>query len=320
MDSMKKKILIGLGFLLAVVLLTNLLGMGKKGSTPASQANKANPKIAAKKLEDEKKKVEEYRQKYSLKETAPKYDDFMIQAKSGIVVNGETGEILYEKEAHQVLSPASITKILTGTIALESLDLNKKLNVSEHACSMEAFNMSSQKDEKLKVEDLLYALMMMSANDAAEILAEGIDGNRQTFIDKMSEKTRLLELKETTFKNPSGLDEPGHTSSAHDIAKMTYYAIKANPDLLKYMGDKNEHSIMPSDENVAHYWPGHVSLTMRTYPEMLGAKTGFTDEARNTFIGVAQKNGKKFIFVFMGSDRGNEDARTLLTFGLNNIK
>lgn len=172
----------------------------------------------------------------------------------------------------------------------------------------------------LKVDDVMHGLMMISANDAAEILAEGIDGNRQTFIDKMSEKTRLLELKETAFKNPSGLDEPGHTSSAYDIAKMTYYAIKSNPDILKYMGEKKEYSIPKTDENDAHYWPGHVSLTMRTYPEMLGAKTGFTDEARNTFIGVAQKNGKKFIFVFMGSDRGNEDARTLLTFGLNNTK
>ena len=180
--------------------------------------------------------------------------------------------------------------------------------------------MSTREGEMLKVDDVMHGLMMISANDAAEILAEGIDGNRQTFIDKMSEKTRLLELKETAFKNPSGLDEPGHTSSAYDIAKMTYYAIKSNPDILKYMGEKKEYSIPKTDENDAHYWPGHVSLTMRTYPEMLGAKTGFTDEARNTFIGVAQKNGKKFIFVFMGSDRGNEDARTLLTFGLNNTK
>ncbi len=318
---MKKKILIGAGgFLLAVILLTNLLGMSKKGNTPASQANKVNPKVAAKKLEDEKKKTEEYRKKFSLKETAPKYNDFMIQAKSGIVVDAETGEILYEKEVHQTLSPASITKILTGAIALENLDINKKIRVSKHASEMEAFNMSTREGEMLKVDDVMHGLMMISANDAAEILAEGIDGNRQTFIDKMSEKTRLLELKETAFKNPSGLDEPGHTSSAYDIAKMTYYAIKSNPDILKYMGEKKEYSIPKTDENDAHYWPGHVSLTMRTYPEMLGAKTGFTDEARNTFIGVAQKNGKKFIFVFMGSDRGNEDARTLLTFGLNNTK
>mgnify|MGYP001615262675 FL=1 len=134
MDSMKKKILIGAGgFLLAVILLTNLLGMSKKGNTPASQANKVNPKVAAKKLEDEKKKTEEYRKKFSLKETAPKYNDFMIQAKSGIVVDAETGEILYEKEVHQTLSPASITKILTGAIALENLDINKKIRVSKHA-------------------------------------------------------------------------------------------------------------------------------------------------------------------------------------------
>lgn len=321
MVFMKKKILIGAGgFLLAVVLITNLLGMGKKGGSPASQASKPNPKIAAQKAADDKKKIDEYRQKYSLKETAPTLDDFLIQAKSGIVVDAETGEILYEKEVHQALSPASITKILTGTIALENIDVNKKLRVSKHASNMEAFNMSTREGELLKTDDILHGLMMISANDAAEILAEGIDGNRQTFLDKMSEKIKLLDLRETAFKNPSGLDEPGHVSSSYDISKITYYALKAHPEILKYMGDKEEYSIAKTDENEAHYWPGHVSLTMRTYPEMLGAKTGFTDEARNTFIGVAQKNGKKFIFVFMGSDRGNEDARALLNFGLTHEK
>lgn len=321
MDSMKKKILIGVVFVAAVFLLTSILSFGnKKSGSPASQVKKPDTKIAAKKAADEKKKIEEYQQKYSLKETAPTFNDFMIQAKSGIVVDAETGEVLYEKEVHQALSPASITKIMTGTIALENIDVNKKLKVSKHACEMEAFNMSTREGELLKTEDLLHGLMMISANDAAEILAEGIDDNRQTFIDKMAEKIRLLELKETTFKNPSGLDEPGHVSSSYDIAKMTYYALKAHPEILKYMGDKQEHSIAKTDENEAHYWPGHVSLTMRTYPEMIGAKTGFTDEARNTFIGVAQKQGKKFIFVFMGSDRGNEDARALLNFGLTHIK
>lgn len=317
MDFMKKKILIGLGFLLAVILVTNLLNFGKKG-TVANQT-KQSPKVAAKKAADEKKKTEEYRQKYSLKETSPALNDFMIQAMSGIVVNAETGEIIYEKDAHKVLAPASITKILTGAVALENIDLNKKIKVSKQAFEMIAFNISSQEGEMLKTEDLMYGLMMISANDAAEILAEGIDGNRQTFIDKMAEKVRLLELKETSFKNPSGLDEPGHTSSAYDISKLTYYAIKSNPDILKYMGEKKPYSIVKTDENEAHYWDGHVSLTLRSYPEMLGAKTGFTDEARNTFIGIAQKNNKKFIFVFMGSDRGNEDARALLNFGLNKM-
>jgi len=314
----KKYLFIGVGFVLAVIVLTNLLSMGKD-SAPAGQAKKQEKKIAAKKAEDDKKKIEDYRKKYSLKETGPTFNDFMIQAKSGIVVNAETGEIIYEKEVHQPLSPASITKILTGALSLETYDVNQKLTVSKHASGMEAFNMSSREGEKLKVDDLLHALMMISANDAAEILAEGIDGNRQTFIDKMSEKIKLLSLKETTFKNPSGLDEDGHMSSAYDISKITYYALKSHPEILKYMGDKQEYSIPKTDENEAHYWPDHVSLTMRTYPEMVGAKTGFTDTARNTFIGVAQKNGKKFIFVFMGSDRGNEDARTLLNFGLSKI-
>ncbi len=314
---MKKKLIIG-GVVLAVFFALSVF-LGSKSNTAADQAGKINPKIAAQKAADEKKEIEEYKQKYSLNEGDPTYNDFMIQAKEGIVVDAESGKVLYEKDAHAPLPPASITKILTGTIALETYDMNQKLTVSQHAADMEAYNMSTRAGEKLKVEDIMHGLFMISANDAAVILAEGIDGNEKTFMNLMNEKIKLLGLKNTTFKNPSGLDEPGHVSSAYDMAKITYYAVKAHPEILKYMGDKNEYSIPKTDENDAHYWPGHVSLTMRTYPEMLGAKTGFTDNARNTFIGVAQKNGHKFIFVFMGSDRGNEDAHALLSFGLSKM-
>ncbi len=316
MGNMRKKLIVG-GVVLAVFFAFSV-SLGKKDYT-TNQSSRINPKVAAEKAADEKKEIEEYRQKYSLNETNPTFNDFMIQAKEGIVVDAENGNVLYEKDAHTPLPPASITKILTGTVALETYDMNQKLTVSKHAAGMEAYNMSTREGEKLKVEDIMHGLFMISANDAAVILAEGIDGNQQTFMDKMDEKIKLLDLKNTTFKNPTGLDEDGHVSSAYDISKITYYALKAHPEILKYMGDKNEYSIPKTDENDAHYWPGHVSLTMRTYPEMLGAKTGFTDTARNTFIGVAQKNGRKFIFVFMGSDRGNEDARALLNFGLSKI-
>ncbi len=314
---MRKKIIIG-GLVLAVFFVLSL-SFGKKDST-ANQASNINPKVAAQKAALEKKQIEQYRQKYSLDEANTAYNDFMIQAKEGIVVDAENGKVLYEKDAHVPLPPASITKILTGTIALETYDMNQKLTVSKHAANMEAYNMSTRAGEKLKVEDIMHGLFMISANDAAVILAEGIDGNEKTFMALMNEKIKLLDLKNTTFKNPSGLDEPGHESSAYDISKITYYALRSHPEILKYMGDKDPYSIAKTDDNDAHYWPGHVSLTMRTYPEMLGAKTGFTDNARNTFIGVAQKQEHKFIFVFMGSDRGNEDAHALLNYGLTHIE
>src|SRR3990167_11086841 len=152
MVFMKKKVLIGIGFIAAVFLLTSILSFGKKDS-PASQANKQNPKVAAKKAAEEREKIEEYRQKYSLKETNPTLNDFMIQSKSGIIVNAETGEVVYEKEAHSQLSPASITKILTCAVALENIDLNKTLTVSKHSSEMEPYNMSAHEGEKLKTED-----------------------------------------------------------------------------------------------------------------------------------------------------------------------
>lgn len=316
---MGKKILVVAGFCLAVFLITNLLGSGKKENSLINRADKSNSEAAAQKAADEKRKIEEYRQQYSLKETNTAYNDFMIQAKSGIVADAQTGEILYAKDEHKKLAPASITKIMAAIIALENIDINKKIEISKRASMMQAFKINMSVGEKMATEDLLYAAMMISANDAAEALAEGIDGKKETFIEKMNEKVRLLELKETSFKNTCGLDESEHTSSAYDMAKITYYALKSRPEILKYMGEKDPYSVPATKDNQPHYWDGHVSLTMRSYPEMLGAKTGFTDNARNTFVGVAQKNGKKFIFVFMGSDRGNEDAKALLSFGLSKI-
>lgn len=319
MDSMRKKSIIILGIAVAIISLSFYIGSQKKGHTPVSASKVSNILTSQPENDDRERQIAEYQEKYSLNNKSAKYDDFMIQAKSGIVVDAQTGKILYAKGEHKKLAPASITKVMTAVIALENIDIKKRIEISERASKMEPFKVGMSVGEKIETKDLLYAAMMISANDAAEALAEGIDGRKETCVDKMNEKAELLDLKETHFENACGLDAKEHTSSAHDMAKLTYYALKVHPDILKYMGDKKPYSIMKSRENDAHYWYGHVSQTLNAFPEVIGAKTGFTDNARNTFIGVAQKDGRKFIFVFMGSDRGMEDAKTLLNFGLKKI-
>jgi len=319
MNSMRKKSIIILVIAVGIIFLSFSIGNKKESHSPTSASKVSNILAAQPENDDRERQIAEYREKYSLNDKSTKYDDFMIQAKSGIVVDAQTGKVLYAKDEHKKLAPASITKVMTAVVALENIDIDKKVDISRRASLMEPFKVGMSVGEKIETRDLLYAAMMISANDAAEALAEGIDGRSETCIDKMNEKAELLELEETHFKNACGLDAVEHTSSSYDMAKLTYYALKEHPDIIKYMGEKDPYSIQKTKDNEAHYWYGHVSQTVNNFPEVIGAKTGFTDNARNTFIGVAQRQGRKFIFVFMGSDRGMEDSKALLDFGLRKI-
>jgi len=304
-----KKILALIGICLVFLIGASLLNKPHTDTLDDTQNNTAG---------DRTEEVAQYRKLYELKPLTQK-PDFSISAKSAIIINAQNGEIIFDQNANEKLPPASITKIMTGILALEHYDLEKKILVSKEAAAVEPNKIVMKEGEKMKVKDLLYGLMMISANDAAEVLAEGIDGNRNTFLEEMNEKCKLLELKNTTFKNPSGLDEEGHYSSAYDIAKITYYAIKTKPEIIQYLGFNDAYSIYPTADNESHWWGGHISSTLDAYPEMIGAKTGYTEDAKNTFIGIAEKNNQKFIFIFLGSDEATEDAKALLEFILTKI-
>ncbi len=242
--------------------------------------------------------------------------DIDVTANSAIVIDENTGNVLFAKNEHDSLPPASITKIMTAIIASENINKNDLCTVSEKAAATEPNKIVMKEGERLRSEDLLYGLMMISANDAAEVLAESIDGNRQTFINLMNEKVRLLGLNSTDFKNPSGLDEEGHLSSAFDIAVMTRYAIKSYPEILSYMGEKEDYSVYPTEENESHWW-SHISSLLYNYRGADGVKTGYTENANHTLIATAQREGKRIIIVYFGSSDSTGDAVKLLDLGFS---
>jgi D-alanyl-D-alanine carboxypeptidase len=136
-------------------------------------------------------------------------------------------------------------------------------------------------------------------------------------MEMMNEKVKMLGLSNTKFTNPSGLDGEEHRSTAFDIATMTRYALLAHPEVVEYAGKKDDHSVYPSEHNESHWW-GHISAMLYRYPGMIMAKTGYTDEAKSTFIGVAERNGKRMTVVLLGSTDANNDVPKLLDFGFAN--
>jgi D-alanyl-D-alanine carboxypeptidase len=222
---------------------------------------------------------------------------------------------LFEKNPHQKLAPASITKILTLSVALENLKKDQMITVSQEAADQEPNKIVMKAGEKLQLEDLLYGLMMISANDAARAIAESVPGGFDSFIKLMNNKVRLLGLKDTNFKNPSGLDDNEHYSTVFDIATMTRYALlEHGTEVVAYAGEKKDHSVYPTDHNESHWW-SHISSMLYRYPGMIAAKTGYTDIAKSTFIGVAERNGRRLNVVLMGSTDANNDVPRLLDYG-----
>lgn len=240
--------------------------------------------------------------------------DLQLSSKGAVILDYNTGEVLLDNNMHAKLPPASITKVLTVLIALENYKLDKLCTVSQEAADTEPYKIVMKAGEQMSVRDLIYGMMMISANDAAEVIAECDPGGRETFIAKMNEKVKELGLTDSHFVTPNGLDDPNHYSSAFDMATITEYAIRTQPDFLTYMGRVDDYSVGATDHNEPHSYY-QLSTLLKTYPGMEGAKTGFTYDAGNTYIGVASKDGRRIIIVYFDANSKTYDATTMLEQG-----
>jgi len=292
-----------------VIIFVALTTSGKQTSTI-----KQNKDLSEQVKKDEIEKNKKLYQPQKTDNTSEA--DIVINAQSAIVFDPDSGEIKFQKNPNVQLAPASITKIATISVALENLKTDQLIEISQKAADQEPNKIVMKAGEKLKLDDLLYGLMMISANDGAYAIAEAIPGGYDKFIEKMNQKVKSLGLTNTNFKNPSGLDDESHYSSAFDIATLTRYALLVHPELIKYAGKKDDHSVYPTDKNESHWW-GHISGMLYRYPGMIAAKTGYTDIANSTFIGIAQRNGKRMVVVFLNSKDANGDVVKLLDYGFS---
>ncbi len=240
-----------------------------------------------------------------------------VSAKSAILIEADSGEVIFEKEADIKLPMASTTKIMTAVVALENADLDKVVAVSPKACGVEGSSIYLKPGDKLTMEDLLYSLLLQSANDAAAAIAYEVAGGIDEFAQMMNDKAAELGLKSTHFTNPHGLDNEAHYTTAHDLAKLTAYALK-NESFLKIVSTF-KHSIQLSSDENAHILVNHNKL-LRLSKDVIGVKTGFTKRSGRCLVSAAERDGVRVIAVTLDASDDWNDHIMLHELGFSTYK
>lgn len=228
--------------------------------------------------------------------------ELATEARSAILIERDTGAILYEKNAHEPLPPASMTKIMTMLLIMEAIDqgklkIDERVRASEYAASMGGSQIFLEPGEEMTVDDLLKGIAIGSGNDASVALAERIAGSEEAFVHMMNEKARKLGLKHTAFENTTGLPAKNHYSTAYDMAVMAKELLKY--DLItKYTGTYEDYLRENTDKK---FWLVNTNRLVKFYPGVDGLKTGYTSEAKYCLTATAKKGNMRVIAVVFGA-------------------
>ena len=242
-------------------------------------------------------------------------------AKSSILIESSTGEIIHSKNENERLAPASMTKIMSLILIMEEIEkgnlkLDEIITVSENASSMGGSQIYLESGEKMSVDDLLKAICVGSANDAVVALAERISGSEEAFVFKMNQKVKELGLKNTNFKNATGLDTANHYSSAYDMAYMAKELVR-HDKILEYSGIYETYL---RENTSKKFWLVNTNKLIKTYDGMDGLKTGYTKEAGYCLTATAKRGSMRLISVAMGEESSktrNEEITRMLDYGFN---
>ena len=242
-----------------------------------------------------------------------------IKAKSAILMEPYTKEILYESNADEKLAPASITKIMPLLLVMEAIDrkditLETVITASEHACSMGGSQIWLEPGESMTVDELLRATVIASANDACVALGERLAGSEEGFVALMNERAKELGMDSTNFVNCTGLDAEGHLTTAHDVAIMSSELIKH--ELIKKYSTVWMDSLRNGESELVN-----TNKLVRFYEGTTGLKTGTTSIAKYCLSATAKRNGMELVAVVMAGDTSNDrfnGAKKLLDFGFAN--
>jgi len=242
-----------------------------------------------------------------------------VSARNAVLMDQKTGRILYGKAMHDSERIASITKIMTAILAVESGKMQNTITISSRAVQTEGSSIYLKPGQKIKLEDLVYGLMLRSGNDAANAIAEAVGGSIEGFVYMMNEKAKEIGMSNTYFSNPSGLDQQGkeHYSSAYDMALLTRYAME-NPKYAKIAGTK-VHRAPNTAESWDYVWKNKNKLLTFMYKYSTGGKTGFTKKAKRTLVSTASKNGMDLIVVTLNDGQDWQDHMSLFEYGFSNF-
>lgn len=240
-----------------------------------------------------------------------------IAAPAAILIDAKSGNILYSKNAEQKRSIASTTKIMTGILAVENISPADTITASKRAAAVGESEIYLSEGEVMNAENMMYALMLRSANDGAVAIAEKISGSVENFSVLMNKKAKELNMKSTNFTNPHGLSNGTHYSTAKDMSKLAKYAMK---------NEKFRQIVSTKKKSIP--WPGkpyqrmaeNYNKLIGSYSEATGVKTGYTNSAGYCLVSSAKRGDREVIAVVLGarsSDDAAKQSRSLLEWGLS---
>ena len=240
-----------------------------------------------------------------------------VQAYSAVLIDSITGKVLYEKRCHARRPPASTTKMMTAILAIEKTKPTDTVCASPNACQTPFGSLNLKPGEQMRMYDLLYGMLLRSANDAAESVAEHVAGSPEAFAKMMNDKAAEIGLHDTHFVNPHGLYTPGHYSTAYDLAMIARYAIQYPlfNEIVRTKSARIDRSLNTLDvslRNTAHF--------LWKFQGADGIKTGYTREAGHCFVGSATRNGWRLISVVLHSDKAGQDTSAIMQYGFDNFK
>ncbi|KAB7672879.1 D-alanyl-D-alanine carboxypeptidase family protein [Bacillus sp. B1-b2] len=226
---------------------------------------------------------------------------------SAILIDRDTGTVMYEKNSDEQLPPASMTKVMTMLLIMEAIDQGKlkwdeKIRTSEHAASMGGSQIFLEAGEEMTTEEMLKGIAIGSGNDAAVAVAERLAGSEDEFVNMMNDKAKELGLKNTQFQNVTGLPTDNHYSSARDMALMAKELLKYQ-DITKFTGTYEAYLRENTDNK---FWLVNTNRLVKFYPGVDGLKTGFTAEAKYCLTATAMKDGMRVIAVVFGAPTSKE--------------
>lgn len=239
-------------------------------------------------------------------------DPLSTNAKASALIDVESGRLLYSSNGDTSMGIASLTKIMTAIVAIEHGKLTDMVKTSKRAVGKEGSSIYLQLGEEMSLSNMLYGLMLRSGNDAATAIAEHVGGSEEGFVHLMNEKAAFLGLKHTQFKNPHGLDQDGHYSSANDLAKLTAYALK-NDVFAEIVSTRVKKVPNPHEKWDYSYTNKNKMLAM--YEGADGVKTGYTKKSLRCLVSSATRQGQQLAAVTINDGDDWADHRKMLNWG-----
>jgi D-alanyl-D-alanine carboxypeptidase (penicillin-binding protein 5/6) len=239
-----------------------------------------------------------------------------VSAKGAVLVELYSSRILFAKDETLRLPMASTTKIMTALLAVESGFLDKTFTIDKADIIIEGSSMGLVAGEHLTLRELVYGLMMRSGNDAANVIATIVGGNKANFVKKMNDKAKSIGLTNTSFANPCGLDDPSHYTTAYELAKLTCFAMK-NPIFAEIVGTKTKKITY---NNSGYRVLSNSNRLLRIYDGAMGVKTGFTKKSGRCLVSCAVRDDVCLVVVTLSDPNDWDDHKRLLDYGFSKLK